>query len=173
MIKGKDDKKKSVREKTTKINGAEDNGGFYMTSPEKKFGKDGGDDVYDDVDSSDFPPPPIEVTLGRGKPDEKDARKLKKMEKEENEFRKKFKFDGEINVIYTSTIIPTASTKKPGAKDLPVKPGEKVEIIQSTDDTKVLCRNEDGKYGYVLRSNLENDGEIYDDIADSCIYDNN
>ncbi|XP_006139542.1 FYN-binding protein 1 isoform X3 [Pelodiscus sinensis] len=183
MLKGKDDKKKSVREKTTKVNEAEDNGGSFMNPPVKQFGKDAGDnDVYDDVESSDFPPPPIEIEsalnikslgLGRGKSDEKDSRKLKKMEKEEKDFRKKFKFEGEIKVIYSTTIILDLQSKKWGAKDLQVKPGESVDILQITDDAKVLCRNEEGKYGYVLRSNLvENDGEIYDDIADGCIYDN-
>ncbi|XP_064357516.1 FYN-binding protein 1-like isoform X3 [Dromaius novaehollandiae] len=151
-----------------------------VTSPTKQFGKDCGDsDVYDDVDASDFPPPSAglnsskPVSLGKGKPDEKDARKLKKMEREEKEFRKKFKFEGEIRVLYSSTTIQDLPQRRWGSKDLQVKPGESLEIIENTDDTKVLCRNEEGKYGYVLRSNLvENDGEIYDDIGDGCIYDN-
>ncbi|XP_067401661.1 FYN-binding protein 1 isoform X1 [Emydura macquarii macquarii] len=154
-----------------------------MNPPVKLFGKDAGDnDVYDDVESSEFPPPPIEIgsalnikslSLGRGRSDDKDTRKLKKMEKEEKEFRKKFKFDGEIRVLYTTTIVAELPSKKWGAKDLQVKPGESVEVMQITDDAKVLCRNEEGKYGYVLRSSLvENDGDIYDDIADGCIYDN-
>ncbi|XP_030422493.1 FYN-binding protein 1 isoform X4 [Gopherus evgoodei] len=154
-----------------------------MNPPIKMFGKDAGDsDVYDDVESSEFPPPPIEIgsslimksqSLGRGKSDEKDIRKLKKMEKEEKEFRKKFKFEGEIRVLYSTTIIADLPSKKWGAKDLQVKPGESVEVMQIIDDAKVLCRNEEGKYGYVLRCSLvENDGDIYDDIADGCIYDN-
>ncbi|XP_025893612.1 FYN-binding protein 1 isoform X2 [Nothoprocta perdicaria] len=179
-LKVKDNKKKSVRDKTTKVNGEEDKGDLFMTSPTKQDGKDCGDsDVYDDVDSSDFPPPPAELSaskslsLGKGKQDEKDARKLKKMEREEKEFRKKFKFEGEIRVLYSTTTIQDLPQRKWGSKDLQVKPGETLEIIENTDDTKVLCRNEEGKYGYVLRSNLvENDGEIYDDIGDGCIYDN-
>ncbi|KFW02869.1 FYN-binding protein, partial [Eurypyga helias] len=183
-LKVKDDKKKSVREKTTKVNGAEDNGDLFMSSSTKQFGKDCGDnDVYDDVDSSDFPPPPPELkqvqissksaSLGKRKSDEKDAQNLKKMEKEEKEFRKKFKFEGEIKVLYSTTTVQNLSQRRWGSKDLQVKPGEPLEIIESTDDTKVLCRNEEGKYGYVLRSNLvQNDGEIYDDIGDDCIYDN-
>ncbi|XP_019373480.1 PREDICTED: FYN-binding protein isoform X2 [Gavialis gangeticus] len=155
-----------------------------MTPSAKQFAKDsGGDsDVYDDVDSSDFPPPPVEISstifkksrrTARGKSDEKDAQKPKRVEKEEKELRKKFKFEGDIRVLYCTTVALDLSNKKWGAKDLQVKPGESVEVIQNTDDTKVLCRNEEGKYGYVLRSNLvENDGEIYDDIADDCIYDN-
>ncbi|XP_074669001.1 FYN-binding protein 1 isoform X2 [Strix aluco] len=191
-LKVKDDKKKSVREKTTKVNGAEDNGDLFMSPSTKQFRKDCEDDVYDDVDSSDFPPPPPELkqvkmgitplirnlssksaSIGKHKSDEKDAQKLKRMERDEKEFRKKFKFEGEIKVLYSTTTVKDLPQRRWGSKDLQVKPGECLEIIESTDDTKVLCRNEDGKYGYVLRSNLvENDGEIYDDIGDDCIYDN-
>ncbi|NWW84063.1 FYB1 protein, partial [Rhynochetos jubatus] len=153
-LKVKDDKKKSVREKTTRVNGAEDNGDLFMSSSTRQFGKDCGDnDVYDDVDSSDFPPPPPEVrqvqmgitSLGKCKSDEKDAQKLKKIEKEEKEFRKKFKFEGEIKVLYSATTVQHLPQRRWGSKDLQVKPGESLEIIESTDDTKVLCRNEEGK----------------------------
>uniref|UniRef100_A0A8C2T8P4 FYN binding protein 1 n=1 Tax=Coturnix japonica TaxID=93934 RepID=A0A8C2T8P4_COTJA len=150
-LKIKDCKKKSVREKTTKVNGAEDNGNLF---------------VYDDVDSSDFPPPPPEfnlsksVSLAKGKSDEKNPQKLKMMEREEKEFRKKFKFEGEIKVLYSTTTVQDLSQRKWGSKDLQIKPGEPLEVIQSTDDTKVLCRNEEGKC---------NDGEIYDDVAEGML----
>ncbi|KAF3828605.1 hypothetical protein GH733_004806 [Mirounga leonina] len=135
---------------------------------------DMGDEVYDDVDASDFPAPPAELSQGaKAKTEEKDPKKLKKQEKEEKDFRKKFKYDGEIRVLYSTKVAPSLTSKRWGTRDLQVKPGESLEVIQSTDDTKVLCRNEEGKYGYVLRSYLvDNDGEIYDDIADGCIYDN-
>ncbi|XP_052015820.1 FYN-binding protein 1 isoform X3 [Apodemus sylvaticus] len=140
-------------------------------SPHKQL--DVGEEVYDDVDASDFPPPPAEMSQGRAKTEEKDPKKLKKQEKEEKDLRKKFKYDGEIRVLYSTKVAPSLTSKKWGARDLQIKPGESLEVIQSTDDTKVLCRNEEGKYGYVLRSYLvDNDGEIYDDIADGCIYDN-
>ncbi|XP_047586794.1 FYN-binding protein 1 isoform X3 [Lutra lutra] len=133
-----------------------------------------GDEVYDDVDASDFPAPPPELIQGtKAKAEEKDPKKLKKQEKEEKDFRKKFKYDGEIRVLYSTKVAPSFTSKRWGTRDLQVKPGESLEVIQNTDDTKVLCRNEEGKYGYVLRSYLvDNDGEIYDDIADGCIYDN-
>ncbi|XP_049718709.1 FYN-binding protein 1 isoform X3 [Elephas maximus indicus] len=138
---------------------------------------DMGEEVYDDVDASDFPPPSTEtsqgVNIGKAKTEEKDPKKLKKQEKEEKDFRKKFKYEGEIRVLYSTKIAPSFTSKKWGTRDLQVKPGESLEVIQNTDDTKVLCRNEEGKYGYVLRSYLvDTDGEIYDDIADGCIYDN-
>uniref|UniRef100_A0A8C9DY02 FYN-binding protein 1 n=1 Tax=Phocoena sinus TaxID=42100 RepID=A0A8C9DY02_PHOSS len=141
-------------------------------SPPKQV--DMGDEVYDDVDASDFPVPPPEMSQGaKAKAEEKDPKKLKKQEKEEKDFRKKFKYDGEIRVLYYTKVAPYLTSKKWGNRDLQVKPGESLEVIQNTDDTKILCRNEEGKYGYVLRSYLvDNDGEIYDDIADGCIYDN-
>ncbi|KFQ36216.1 FYN-binding protein, partial [Mesitornis unicolor] len=164
-LKAKSDKTKSVREKTAKVNGAEDNGDLFMTPSTKQFEKGCGDnDVYDDVDSSDFPLPPPEIkqvkmtttslirelspksaSLGKCKSDEKDAQKLKKMEREEKEFRKKFKFEGEIKVLYSTTAVQDLPQRRWGSKDLQVKPGESLEIIESTDDTKVLCRNEEGK----------------------------
>ncbi|XP_038599719.1 FYN-binding protein 1 [Tachyglossus aculeatus] len=176
ILKGKDDKKKSVREKSKDIDSISNEGSSFPPPP-KQFGVDTGDDVYDDVDSSDFPAPPMEISpgiiLGKSKSEEKDIKKLKRQEKEEKELKKKFKFEGEIRVLYSAKVSNSLAAKKWGAKDLPLKPGESLEVIQSTDDTKVLCRNEEGKYGYVLRSCLaDNDGEIYDDIADGCIYDN-
>ncbi|NXH61373.1 FYB1 protein, partial [Rhabdornis inornatus] len=145
-LKVKDGKKKSVREKTAKVNEAEENENLFTPSSAKQSGKDYGDNVYDDVDSSDFPPPPSSKSGSFGKPksDEKDAQKLK-MEKEEKEFRKKFKFDGEIKVLYSTTTVQDLSQKRWGYKDLQIKAGESLDIIESTDDTKVLCRNEEGK----------------------------
>ncbi|XP_027564964.1 FYN-binding protein 1 isoform X2 [Neopelma chrysocephalum] len=177
-LKVKDDKKKSIREKTTKVNGAEDNGNLFTSSSTKLSGKDCGEDVYDDVDSSDFPPPPPDATssklatFGKRKSDEKDVRKHEEMERKEKEFRKKFKFVGKIKVLFSTTVVQNLPKKRWGSKELRIKPGESLDIIESTDDTKVLCRNEEGKYGYVLRSNLVlNEGEIYDNIAED-IYDN-
>ncbi|KAM6156764.1 FYN-binding protein 1 isoform 1-T1 [Erethizon dorsatum] len=173
-LKGKDDKKKSIREKR-KVSESDNNEGSSFPSPAKQL--EVGEEVYDDVDTSDFPAPPAEIShgisTGKTKAEEKDPKKLKKQEKEEKDFRKKFKYDGEIRVLYSTKASSSLTSRKWGTRDLQVKPGEALEVIQNTDDTKVLCRNEEGKYGYVLRSQLvDNDGEIYDDIADGCIYDN-
>ncbi|XP_015097573.1 FYN-binding protein 1 isoform X2 [Vicugna pacos] len=170
MLKGKDDKKKSIRGKP-KVSDSDDEGSFFPPPPKQM---EMGDEVYDDVDASNFPAPPAEMSLGaKAKSEEKDLKKLKKQEKEEKDFRKKFKYDGEIRVLYSAKVALSFTSKKWGNRDLQIKPGESLEVIQNTDDTKVLCRNEEGKYGYVLRSYLvDNDGEIYDDIADGCIYDN-
>ncbi|XP_008064828.1 FYN-binding protein isoform X2 [Carlito syrichta] len=174
MLKGKDDRKKSIREKT-KVSESDNNEGSSFPSPPKQL--DTGDEVYDDVDTSDFPSPSAEmsqgINTGKTKTEEKGPKKLKKQEKEEKDFRKKFKYDGEIRVLYSTKVAASLTSKKWGTRDLQIKPGDSLEVIQNTDDTKVLCRNEEGKYGYVLRSYLvDNDGEIYDDIADGCIYDN-
>ncbi|NWW23448.1 FYB1 protein, partial [Falcunculus frontatus] len=131
-LKVKDDKKKSVRKKAAKVNEAEENENLlcvanFVLSVTSWFSssKSG--------------------SLGKPKSDEKDVEKLKKMEKEEKEFRKKFKFNGEIKVLYSTTTVQDLSQKRWGYKDLQIKPGESLDIIESTDDTKVLCRNEEGK----------------------------
>ncbi|NWU83646.1 FYB1 protein, partial [Onychorhynchus coronatus] len=149
-LKVKDDKKKSIREKT-KVNGAEDNGNLFTSSSTKLSGKGCGEDVYDDVDSSDFPLPPPDAisskleSFGEKKLDEKVVQKHKKMERDEKEFRKKFKFVGEIKVLFSTTAIQNLPKKRWGSKELHIKPGESLDVIESTDDTKVLCRNEEGK----------------------------
>ncbi|XP_069739985.1 FYN-binding protein 1-like isoform X2 [Narcine bancroftii] len=141
-----------------------------------------GEEVYDDIGTEDFPPPPPEFSLklstpNKGKRDEKDPKKLKKLEKEEKDFRKKFKYDGEIKILGTTQVAQNITNKKWGTRDLPVKAGEFLDIVQHTDDMKLLCRNEDGKFGYVQKVNLvtenaEGYGDIYDDIDTECIYDN-
>ncbi|XP_069819197.1 FYN-binding protein 1 isoform X2 [Dendropsophus ebraccatus] len=133
-------------------------------------------DVYDDVQTSDFPPPPIELSLNQSPSTAgkyTDYKTLKKIEKEEKEFRKKFKFTGDIRVLSTIQVANTLATKKWGSKDLPLRPGETLSVIQHTNDNTLLCKNNDGKYGYVSRSNIaDTDGDIYDDIGEDCIYDN-
>ncbi|XP_049594989.1 FYN-binding protein 1 isoform X3 [Syngnathus scovelli] len=135
------------------------------------------DDLYYDVDAQNMPPPPpissIPTLRGRGKEEEYDLKKMKKFDKEEKDFRKKFKYDGEIQVLYQVTVSPAAVNKKWSGKELAVKPGEKLDVIVKPVDTKMICRNEEGKFGYVSMSNIcMDDGDIYDDIGDDCIYDN-
>ncbi|XP_041825755.1 FYN-binding protein 1 isoform X2 [Melanotaenia boesemani] len=136
------------------------------------------EEIYDDVDSQNAPPPPPLSSLpgikGKSKTEEMDPKKQKKFEKEEKDFRKKFKYEGEIQMLYQVNVLPTFSNKKWGGKDLPLKAGETLDVIVKAVDDKLICRNEDGKFGYVLTSNIVmDDGEIYDDIGgDDCIYDN-
>ncbi|XP_021478589.2 FYN-binding protein 1 isoform X2 [Oncorhynchus mykiss] len=134
-------------------------------------------DIYDDVDTTNFHlPPPISslpLSKTKGKAEDKYLKKLKKLEKEEKEFRKKFKYDGEIQVLYQVTIISTLANKKWSSKALLLRPGETLDVIVKPVDNKLICRNEEGKFGYVLTSHIVvEDADIYDDISDGCIYDN-
>ncbi len=98
-----------------------------------------------------------------------DPKKKKKFEKEEKEFRKKFKvrsvclMDGEwmtlctnphclflqynveIKVLYQATVLQSLSIKKFGNKDLPVKPAEIIDVIVHPVDDKLIGRNSEGK----------------------------
>ncbi|XP_016389702.1 FYN-binding protein [Sinocyclocheilus rhinocerous] len=136
------------------------------------------DETYDDIIPADFPPPPSPKRLGFRKfsstrqTDEMDPKKKKKFEKEEKEFRKKFKYNAEIKVLYQATVLQSLSIKKFGNKDLPVKPGEIIDVIVHPVDDKIIARNSEGKFGYVSTANLEQDGSIYDDVVEECIYDN-
>ncbi|XP_035291670.1 FYN-binding protein 1 isoform X1 [Anguilla anguilla] len=135
------------------------------------------DDIYDDVDSEGFPPPPIISKLpqmkSKCKTEERDPKKQKKFEKEEKEFRKKFKFDGEIQVLHQVTIVSTLTTRKWGSKDLPLKPGEKIDVIVEPSNDKLIGRNQEGKIGYVSVGNIiPEDADIYDDVGEGCTYDN-
>ncbi|KAM4527309.1 FYN-binding protein 1 isoform 2-T2 [Odontesthes bonariensis] len=136
------------------------------------------EEIYDDVDAQNAPPPPPLSSLpgmrGKSKTDDMDPKKQKKFEKEEKDFRKKFKYEGEIQVLYQVTIVPSLTNKKWSGKELPVKAGEKLDVMVKAVDDKLICRNEDGKFGYVSTSHIVmDDGEIYDDIGgDDCIYDN-
>ncbi|XP_041742224.1 FYN-binding protein 1-like isoform X2 [Coregonus clupeaformis] len=134
-------------------------------------------EIYDDVDATNFHPPPPISSLSqsktKGKVEDKDPKKIKKFEKEEKEFRKKFKYDGEIQVLYQVTIVSTLANKKWSSKDLPLRPGETLDVIVKPVDNKLICRNEEGKFGYVLTSHIVvEDADIYDDIGDDCVYDN-
>ncbi|XP_073333878.1 FYN-binding protein 1 isoform X2 [Pagrus major] len=152
--------------------------------PPSQFNADGNSDhpaideeIYDDVDSQNVPPLPPLSSLptfkGKNKTEEMDPKKQKKLEKEEKEFRKKFKYDGEIQTLYQVTIVPTLTNKKWSGKELPVKAGETLDVIVKAVDNKLVCRNEEGKFGYVSTSHIAtDDGDIYDDIGDDCIYDN-
>ncbi|XP_037548598.1 FYN-binding protein 1 [Nematolebias whitei] len=154
--------------------------------PPSQFTADGNSDhsgaaideeIYDDVDPQSAPPPPpissLPVIKIKRKTEDMDQKKQKKFEKEEKEFRKKFKYDGEIHVLYQVNIKTNLLNKKYSGKELPLKAGEKLDVIVKAQDDKLICRNDDGKYGYVSTSNIVDDGDIYDDIGgDDCIYDN-
>ncbi|XP_043946632.1 FYN-binding protein 1-like isoform X3 [Protopterus annectens] len=130
-------------------------------------------DEYDDVDpiTEDFPPPPLELRMPINP--KISVKKSKKEERDEKEFRKKFKFEGEIKVLSKMMVDPNANTKKGGGKDLQLARGEILDVIQFTSSEKYLCRNTSGKYGYAPKNLLlEPEWEIYDDVDHPDIYDN-
>ncbi|NWV59328.1 FYB1 protein, partial [Malurus elegans] len=147
-LKVKDDKKKSVREKTAKVNEAEENENLLQLHFYQKYQK-----VCQCIrcvpnfvlSATSWFSSSKSASFGKRKSEEKDVQKLKKMEKEEKEFRKKFRFDGEIKVLYSTTTVQDLPPKRWGYKHLQIKAGETLDVIESTDDTKVLCRNEEGK----------------------------
>ncbi|KAM9686239.1 FYN-binding protein 2 [Trichechus inunguis] len=77
----------------------------------------------------------------------------KKMEKEEKLFRERFEYDKEITVI--NTAVACSSNSRRGIFDLPITPGEELEVIDITEQNLVICRNSEGKYGYVLTEHLD------------------
>ncbi|XP_068029873.1 PML-RARA-regulated adapter molecule 1 isoform X1 [Anomalospiza imberbis] len=89
----------------------------------------------------------------------------KKEEKMDREFQKKFKFEGSISVLTQVMVDPAATEKRGGAKNLPLRRGEILDVIQFTNQEQILCRNSQRRYGYVPRAMmLPLDTDIYDDV---------
>ncbi|RLV88831.1 hypothetical protein DV515_00015239 [Chloebia gouldiae] len=65
----------------------------------------------------------------------------KKEQKMDREFQKKFKFEGSINVLTQMMVDPAATEKRGGAKNLPLRRGEILDVIQFTNQEQILCRN--------------------------------
>ncbi|XP_032695609.1 FYN-binding protein 2 isoform X2 [Lontra canadensis] len=76
-----------------------------------------------------------------------------RMEKEEKRFREQFEYDKEITVI--NTAMACSSNSRNGIFDLPITPGEELQVIDTTEENLVICRNSKGKYGYVLIEHLD------------------
>ncbi|KAF5923117.1 hypothetical protein HPG69_012206 [Diceros bicornis minor] len=76
-----------------------------------------------------------------------------RMEREEKLFRERFEYDKEITVI--NTAVACTSNSRNGIFDLPITPGEELEVIDITEENLVICRNSKGKYGYVLIEHLD------------------
>ncbi|XP_028369968.1 FYN-binding protein 2 isoform X1 [Phyllostomus discolor] len=74
-----------------------------------------------------------------------------RMEKEKL-FRERFEYDKEITVI--NTAVACSWNSRNGIFDLPITPGEELEVIDVTEENLVICRNSKGKYGYVLIEHL-------------------
>uniref|UniRef100_A0A2D4PMK3 FYN-binding protein 2 n=1 Tax=Micrurus surinamensis TaxID=129470 RepID=A0A2D4PMK3_MICSU len=79
--------------------------------------------------------------------------KHNKMTKEEQSFRERFMYNKEITVINTA-IAHCSNTPIRGNLDLRILPGEQLEVIDITEGNQLICRNSEGKYGYVLLEHL-------------------
>ncbi|NXS28455.1 FYB2 protein, partial [Pomatostomus ruficeps] len=78
--------------------------------------------------------------------------KSKKMEKEEKIFRETFMFTGEIRVIARATAGCSVPSQR--RADLPVTAGEQLDVIATAQGHAAICRNAQGRYGYVLVEHL-------------------
>ncbi|NWW80717.1 FYB2 protein, partial [Climacteris rufus] len=78
--------------------------------------------------------------------------KSKKMEREEKFFRETFMYDKEIRVITTATAESSVPSQR--RADLPVTAGEQLDVIDVVQGHAVICRNSQGRYGYVLVEHL-------------------
>lgn len=79
--------------------------------------------------------------------------KNSKEAKEEKWFREKFLYEKKIKVINTAVAhCSNASTKN--ELDLRITAGEQLEVIDITEGNQLICRNAEGKYGYVLVEHL-------------------
>ncbi|NXU52597.1 PRAM protein, partial [Turnix velox] len=72
-------------------------------------------------------------------------KECKKEEKADKEFQKKFKFEGSINVLTQMMVDPAATEKRGGGKNLPLRRGEILDVIQFTNQEQILCRNSQRK----------------------------
>ncbi|XP_049473049.1 FYN-binding protein 2 isoform X5 [Panthera uncia] len=66
-----------------------------------------------------------------------------RMEKEEKRFREQFEYDKEITVI--NTAVARSRNSRNGMFDLPITPGEELQVIDTTEENLVICRNSKGK----------------------------
>ncbi|NWW01306.1 FYB2 protein, partial [Oreocharis arfaki] len=76
----------------------------------------------------------------------------KKMEKEEKLFRETFMYHKEIRVLTTATAERSVPSQR--RADLPVTAGEQLDVIDAVQGHAVICRNSQGRYGYVLVEHL-------------------
>ncbi|XP_047223649.1 uncharacterized protein si:ch211-188c16.1 isoform X3 [Girardinichthys multiradiatus] len=85
---------------------------------------------------------------------EKERKEQKEREKKENEMKKKFKVTGEEEPMYHAKVTVASKVRK---NDLPVKNGDTVSIIRTTNcpKGKWLARDANHKYGYISVMNVE------------------
>ncbi|XP_029939647.1 FYN-binding protein 1 isoform X2 [Salarias fasciatus] len=87
---------------------------------------------------------------------EREKKEQKEREKKESELKKKFKITGQEDAIYQANVTVTTKGRK---NDLPVKSGDVVSIIRTTNcpKGKWLARDSTNNYGYVAVDHVELD----------------
>ncbi|XP_055084264.1 uncharacterized protein si:ch211-188c16.1 [Periophthalmus magnuspinnatus] len=85
---------------------------------------------------------------------EREKKEQKEREKKENEMKKKFKVTGAEEPMYHAKVTVASKVRK---NDLPVKSGDTVSIIRTTNcpKGKWLARDANHKYGYISVMNVE------------------
>nr|XP_020474043.1 uncharacterized protein LOC109970665 isoform X2 [Monopterus albus] len=85
---------------------------------------------------------------------EKEKKEQKEREKKENEMKKKFKVTGDEEPLYHARVVMASKVRK---HDLPVKNGDTVSIIRTTNcpKGKWLARDASHRYGYISVMNVE------------------
>ncbi|NXO39373.1 FYB2 protein, partial [Locustella ochotensis] len=78
--------------------------------------------------------------------------KSKKMDKEEKLFRETFMYEKEIRVLARATAGRSVPSLR--SADLPLTAGEQLDVIDAVQGHAVICRNAQGRYGYVLVEHL-------------------
>lgn len=87
---------------------------------------------------------------------EREKKEQKEREKKENELKKKFKITGQEDAMYNAKVTVTTKGRK---NDLPVKSGDMVSIIRTTNcpKGKWLAKDSSNNYGYVAVDHVELD----------------
>ncbi|XP_034439701.1 FYN-binding protein 1 isoform X2 [Hippoglossus hippoglossus] len=87
---------------------------------------------------------------------EREKKEQKEREKKENEMKKKFKIAGQEDAMYQATVTVTTKGRK---DDLPVKSGDIISIIRTTNcpKGKWLARDSSNTYGYIAVDHVELD----------------
>ncbi|XP_053248283.1 FYN-binding protein 2 isoform X1 [Podarcis raffonei] len=107
--------------------------------------------VYDNIDAEQNDTKPSSRNFFKVK--KHALEKNSKMTKEEKQFREKFMYDKEIGVINTA-VAHCSNTLTKGKLDLRITAGEQLEVIDITEGNQLICRNSEGKYGFVLLEHL-------------------
>ncbi|XP_051232880.1 FYN-binding protein 1 isoform X1 [Dicentrarchus labrax] len=87
---------------------------------------------------------------------EREKKEQKEREKKENEMKKKFKITGHEDAMYEAKVTATTKGRK---NDLPVKSGDMISIIRTTNcpKGKWLAKDSSNNYGYVSVDHVELD----------------